>query len=117
MSIWSVADGSMPHCTRRLHRNAKARWGDHAFGANESHRLQHRRKQRMPPGRRSRSTSTEKTSPGLCWSLRVWTSHGAVGLGSSNTVVDIGDVHASEYGPEGVESVTCIDGAKIQGTA
>jgi hypothetical protein len=35
-------------------------------------------------------------------------------LGSRNTVIDVGDVHASEYGPEGVESVTCVDGAQVR---
>jgi hypothetical protein len=45
---------------------------------------------------------------------RVWTSYGAVGLGSRNMVVDVGDVHGSEYGPESAESVTGVDGAQVQ---
>jgi len=48
---------------------------------------------------------------------RVWTSHGAVSLGRHNTIVDVGDVCASEYGPESIESVTGVDGAQMQYSA
>lgn len=50
------------------------------------------------------------TDAAMPQSTGVWTSHGAVGLGGGITVVDVGDVRASEYGPEGIESITGVDG-------
>ncbi len=48
---------------------------------------------------------------------RVWTSHGAVGLDDGNTVVDVGDVHACQNRPEGVESATGVQGTQVQSAA